>query len=32
MSGTAMEHPGALNEIFNLSTAESTTLLEVRIW
>ena len=31
---TAMEHPGALNEDFNLSTAESTTVLELAqaIW
>jgi nucleoside-diphosphate-sugar epimerase len=31
---TAMEHPSALNEDFNLSTAESTTVLELaeRIW
>jgi len=31
---TAMEHPDALNEDFNLSTAESTTVLELaeRIW
>jgi nucleoside-diphosphate-sugar epimerase len=31
---TAMEHPGALNEDFNISTAESTTVLELaqRIW
>jgi nucleoside-diphosphate-sugar epimerase len=30
----AMEHPGALNEDFNLSTAESTTVLELaeNIW
>jgi nucleoside-diphosphate-sugar epimerase len=31
---TAMEHPGALNEDFNLSTATSTTVLELaeKIW
>lgn len=31
---TAMEHPNALNEDFNLSTAESTTVLELaeKIW
>jgi nucleoside-diphosphate-sugar epimerase len=31
---TAMEHPGALNEDFNLSTAQSTTVLELaqNIW
>ncbi len=31
---TAMEHPAALNEDFNLSTAESTTVLELaeKIW
>jgi nucleoside-diphosphate-sugar epimerase len=31
---TAMEHPDALNDDFNLSTAESTTVLELaeRIW
>jgi nucleoside-diphosphate-sugar epimerase len=31
---TAMAHPDALNEDFNLSTAESTTVLELaeRIW
>ncbi|HYA00421.1 MAG TPA: NAD(P)-dependent oxidoreductase [Candidatus Binatia bacterium] len=31
---TAMEHPAALNEDFNLSTAQSTTVLELaeRIW
>jgi UDP-glucose 4-epimerase len=31
---TAMEHPDALNEDFNISTAESTTVLELaeRIW
>jgi len=31
---TAMEHPRAVNEDFNLSTAESTTVLELaeRIW
>jgi UDP-glucose 4-epimerase len=31
---TAMEHPGALNEDFNLSTAESTTVLQLAslIW
>ena len=31
---TAMEHPDALNEDFNLSTAESTTVLDLaeRIW
>jgi UDP-glucose 4-epimerase len=31
---TAMEHPAALNEDFNLSTAESTTVLELAelIW
>jgi nucleoside-diphosphate-sugar epimerase len=31
---TAMEHPDALNEDFNLSTAESTTVLELAraIW
>jgi UDP-glucose 4-epimerase len=31
---TAMEHPAALNEDFNLSTAESTTVLELaeNIW
>jgi nucleoside-diphosphate-sugar epimerase len=31
---TAMEHPAALNEDFNLSTARSTTVLELaeRIW
>jgi UDP-glucose 4-epimerase len=31
---TAMEHPRAINEDFNLSTAESTTVLELaeRIW
>jgi UDP-glucose 4-epimerase len=31
---TAMEHPGGVNEDFNLSTAESTTVLELaeRIW
>ena len=31
---TAMEHPEALNEDFNLSTAESTTVLELAtaIW
>jgi UDP-glucose 4-epimerase len=31
---TAMEHPNALNEDFNLSTAESTTVLELaeRVW
>jgi UDP-glucose 4-epimerase len=31
---TAMEHPEALNEDFNLSTAESTTVLELaaKIW
>ena len=31
---TAMEHPGALNDDFNLSTAESTTVLELaeNIW
>jgi UDP-glucose 4-epimerase len=31
---TAMEHPKALNEDFNLSTAESTTVVELaeRIW
>ena len=33
-SSTAMEHPAALNEDFNLSTAESTTVLELAevIW
>ena len=33
-SSTAMEHPAALNEDFNLSTAESTTVLELaeNIW
>ena len=31
---TAMEHPAALNEDFNLSTATSTTVLELaeKIW
>jgi nucleoside-diphosphate-sugar epimerase len=31
---TAMEHPAALNDDFNLSTSESTTVLELaeRIW
>jgi UDP-glucose 4-epimerase len=31
---TALEHPGAFNEDFNLSTAESTTVLELaeKIW
>jgi len=31
---TAMEHPDALNDDFNLSTGESTTVLELseRIW
>jgi nucleoside-diphosphate-sugar epimerase len=31
---TAMEHPAALNQDFNLSTAESTTVLELaeKIW
>ena len=31
---TAMEHPGAINEDFNLSTAESTTVLALaeRVW
>src|SRR5437868_9011672 len=31
---TAMEHPAALNDDFNLSTPESTTVLELaeRIW
>ena len=33
-SSTAMEHPAALNDDFNLSTAESTTVLELaeNIW
>ena len=33
-SSTAMEHPDALNDDFNLSTAESTTVLELaeNIW
>src|SRR5438034_4594344 len=31
---TAMEHPAALNDDFNLSTSESTTVLDLaeRIW